>query len=117
MANPTRTSARRNQRLAQQRQLLAVTSRVVVWRRVVVVWLLLMLALVGIGGRLVYLQLLQGETLSALAEQQRTLPTLVRQARYPIVDRFGGVLATDQVAYILYMHPKLFKTVCRRGSR
>ncbi|MBW4485686.1 MAG: penicillin-binding protein 2 [Tildeniella torsiva UHER 1998/13D] len=109
MANPTRTSARRNQRLARQRQLLAVKSRVVVWRRIAIVWLLLMLALVGIGGRLVYLQLLQGKTLSALAEQQRTLPTLIRQARYPIVDRFGGVLATDQVAYTLYMHPKLFK--------
>ncbi|MBE9156474.1 penicillin-binding protein 2 [Nodosilinea sp. LEGE 06152] len=109
MTNPTRTSARRNQGPARQRQLLPVKSRVVAWRRVALVWLLLMLALVGIGGRLVYLQLLQGDTLSALAKQQRTLPTLIRQARYPIVDRFGGVLATDQVAYTLYMHPKLFK--------
>lgn len=109
MATPNRASARRNQRLVQQRQLLAAKMQVVAWRRIVVVWLLLVLALVGIGGRLVYLQLLQGETLSALAEQQRTLPTLIRQARYPIVDRFGGVLATDQVAYTLYMHPKLFK--------
>ncbi|OKH49152.1 peptidoglycan D,D-transpeptidase FtsI family protein [Phormidium tenue] len=109
MVTPTRASARRNQRLAQQRQLLAVKMQVVAWRRVVVVWLLLVLALIAIGGRLVYLQLLQGETLSALAKQQRTLPTLVRQARYPIVDRFGGVLATDRVTYALYMHPKLFK--------
>jgi cell division protein FtsI (penicillin-binding protein 3) len=68
-----------------------------------------MLALVGIGGRLVYLQLLQGDTLTQLAQQQRDLPALARQARYPIVDRSGNVLAVDRVVFTLYAHPKLFK--------
>ncbi len=73
------------------------------------VWLLLMVALVGIGGRLVYLQLIQGDTLSQMAAQQRYNPTIPRQARYPIIDRLGNVLAVDRVVFHLYAHPKLFQ--------
>jgi cell division protein FtsI (penicillin-binding protein 3) len=73
------------------------------------VWALLMVALLGIAGRLVYLQLLQGNTLAELAQQQRYSPTIARQARYPIVDRLGNVLAVDRVVFTLYAHPKLFK--------
>ena len=68
-----------------------------------------MLALIGLGGRLVYLQLLQGETLAQVAQQQRYAPSIARQARYPIVDRLDNILAVDRVVYTLYAHPKLFK--------
>jgi cell division protein FtsI (penicillin-binding protein 3) len=67
-----------------------------------------MIALLGLGGRLIDLQLLQGETLSQLAEQQRYLPRVSRQARHPIVDRIGNVLAVDRMVYSLYAHPRLF---------
>ncbi len=109
MTSPAYFSSFRDRRLARRRQLLAVKTQSVSRRRVLLVWLLLMLALVGIGGRLVYLQLLQGDTLTQLAQQQRDLPALARQARYPIVDRSGNVLAVDRVVFTLYAHPKLFK--------
>lgn len=109
MTSPAYFSSFRDRRLARRRQLLAVKTQSVSRRRVLLVWLVLMLALVGIGGRLVYLQLLQGGTLTQLAQQQRDLPALARQARYPIVDRSGNVLAVDRVVFTLYAHPKLFK--------
>lgn len=99
----------RQRRLARRRQLLVNKTHSVSRRRVVLVWLVLMLALLGITGRLVYLQLLQGETLSQLAAQQRYSPVIPRQARYPIVDRLGNVIAVDQLVFDLYAHPKLFK--------
>jgi cell division protein FtsI (penicillin-binding protein 3) len=68
-----------------------------------------MVALVGIGGRLTYLQLIQGDSLNQLAQLQRYRPTIARQARHPIVDRMGNVLAVDRVVFTLYAHPKLFK--------
>lgn len=99
----------RDRRLARRRQLLSAKTQLASRRRVLVVWLLLMLALIGLGGRLVYLQLLQGETLAQVAQQQRYVPSIARQARYPIVDRLDNILAVDRVVYTLYAHPKLFK--------
>jgi cell division protein FtsI (penicillin-binding protein 3) len=99
----------RDRRLARRRQLLSAKTQLASGRRVLMVWALLMLALLGLGGRLVYLQLLQGDALAQMAEQQRYAPTIARQARYPIVDRLDNVLAVDRVVYTLYAHPKLFK--------
>ena len=45
----------RDRRLARRRQLLSAKTQLASRRRVLVVWLLLMLALIGLGGRLVYL--------------------------------------------------------------
>lgn len=109
MTSPAYPSFFRNRRLARRRQLLAVKTQLASRYRVLLVWLLLMLAMVGISGRLLYLQLIQGETLSQLAQQQRYVPTLTRQNRHPIVDRLGNVLAADRVVFTLYAHPKLFK--------
>jgi cell division protein FtsI (penicillin-binding protein 3) len=109
MTNPASFYSFRSRRQARRRQLLTVKTQSSGRRRVLLVWLLLMLAILGIGGRLVYLQLLQGDTLSQLAAQQRYMPTISRQARYPIVDRLGNVVAVDRVVYSLYAHPQLFK--------
>jgi cell division protein FtsI (penicillin-binding protein 3) len=109
MTSPAYSSSFRNRRQSRRRQLLANKTYSASRRRVMLVWLLLMVALIGIGGRLAYLQLLQGETLSQLAAQQRYSPAIARQARYPIVDRLGNVLAVDRVVFNLYAHPKLFK--------
>jgi cell division protein FtsI (penicillin-binding protein 3) len=77
--------------------------------RVILVWALLMVAIVALGGRLVQLQLFQSEALSQLAQEQRVSATTPRQTRYPIVDRQGNVLAVDQRVYTLYAHPILFQ--------
>ncbi|HIK44344.1 MAG TPA: penicillin-binding protein 2, partial [Leptolyngbyaceae cyanobacterium M65_K2018_010] len=77
-------------------------------RRIVLVWALLVGALVALGGRLVWLQLVQGDTLRQLAQQQRLPIAQPQPLRYPIVDRQGNLLAVDRIVYTLYAHPKLF---------
>ncbi len=76
--------------------------------RTLLVWLVLMLGIFGLGVRLARLQLVQGPTLYALAQNQHTVPAPPQAARYPIVDRLGNVLAVDQSVYTLYGHPLLF---------
>jgi len=77
--------------------------------RLVLVWGILMLAMMGLAGRMAYLQLHRGPVLNQLAQQQRYAPVVPRRARYPIIDRQQNVLATDQLVYTLYVHPLLFK--------
>ncbi|HEY9738296.1 MAG TPA: penicillin-binding transpeptidase domain-containing protein, partial [Trichocoleus sp.] len=77
--------------------------------RAFLVWGLLMLGVVALGIRLAHLQLVQGPTLSEIAQHQQRTPVLLRQARRPVVDRSGNVLAVDRVVYTLYAHPQLFK--------
>ena len=109
MTSPAYPSSFRNRRLARRRHLLAAKTQTASRRRVLLVWLLLMLALLSIGGRLVYLQLVRGQDFSQMAAQQRYLPSVARQARHPITDRLGNILAVDRVVFTLYAHPKLFK--------
>jgi cell division protein FtsI (penicillin-binding protein 3) len=68
----------------------------------------LVLSLVAIAGRLAWLQLAQGDSLSSLAQQQRLATPVQRQVRHSIVDRQGNVIAIDRVVYTLYAHPRLF---------
>ncbi|MEO0828034.1 MAG: penicillin-binding protein 2 [Cyanobacteria bacterium J06635_15] len=78
--------------------------------RALFVWLVLMLAMVGLLGRLAQLQLLQGPALAGMAHQQQQFYGLNPPAeRRPIVDRQGNVLAIDQARFTLYAHPLLFK--------
>ena len=77
--------------------------------RLISVWLMLMLAMVGLGGRLAYLQLVIGSDLKVMAREQQAIQATPRSARREIVDRQGNVVATDQVLYTLYVHPMLFK--------
>lgn len=77
-------------------------------RRLMIVWALLMAMMALLTGRLVWLQLMQGESLGQMAAQQRVRPSQPQPLRYPIVDRQGNLLAVDRVLYTLYGHPKLF---------
>ncbi|MBE9061328.1 penicillin-binding protein 2 [cf. Phormidesmis sp. LEGE 11477] len=77
--------------------------------RLISVWLMLMVAMIGLGGRLAYLQLVVGSDLRAMAKEQQTIQATPRTARRQIVDRQGNVVAMDQVLYTLYVHPMLFK--------
>jgi len=93
----------------QRRRSLSIRARTTdTSRRLVLVWALLMVAMLGLVGRLVWLQLVQGDTLNQLAEQQRPLVNQPQPLRYPIVDRQGNLLAVDRLVYTLYGHPQLF---------
>ncbi len=75
-------------------------------------WLILFFLLSSMAGvlaRLVYLQVLESETLTAKARQQQQhyiAPTL---ARYPITDRRETVVALDRPVFTLFAHPAQFK--------
>ncbi|HEY9879988.1 MAG TPA: penicillin-binding protein 2 [Leptolyngbyaceae cyanobacterium] len=77
--------------------------------RALIVWGILMLGIVALGGRLGHLQLAQGAALTQIARQQQIISQAPRQTRRPIVDRQGNVLAVDRMVYTLYAHPVLFK--------
>jgi cell division protein FtsI (penicillin-binding protein 3) len=77
--------------------------------RLVGVWLLLLLGMVGLGSRLAYLQLAIGDELKVRAQQQQTTQATPRASRRQMVDRQGNVVAMDRVLYTLYVHPILFK--------
>ena len=102
--NARRRRRRRPSRTAPVAAYTPANSRV----RVLLVWGLLVLALVALSGRLVWLQLAQGETLYQMAEQQRLTVPVQRQVRRSMVDRQGNVVAVDRVVYTLYAHPRLF---------
>lgn len=77
--------------------------------RLVTVWGLLVLSMLGLSARLARLQLVFGEQLKSQAQEQRqNLPQVPRASRRPIIDRQGNVLAVDRVVYTIYAHPMLF---------
>ncbi len=77
--------------------------------RLITVWLVLIVGMVGLGGRLAYLQLLIGADLKLMAKEQQTIRATPRAARRQIIDLQGNVIAMDRVVYTLYVHPMLFK--------
>lgn len=102
-------STRRRRRRKQPRPSAVVSFNPAANRvRILLVWGLLVLSLVAIAGRLAWLQLAQGDSLSRLAQQQRLTSPVERQVRHSIVDRQGNVIAVDRVVYTLYAHPQLF---------
>jgi len=90
---------------SRRRQVPPVAPR---WRTTIV-WASLVVAMVGVGARLVYLQIYQGDWLRQRAQQQQQGSPAPRLLRRPIVDRQGNLLAVDQIVYTLYGHPALFK--------
>lgn len=76
--------------------------------RVLLVWSILLLAVLGLLGRLAQLQIFQGAALSAIAQQQRGQAAKMVM-RLPIVDSDGALLAVDRLVYTLYAHPVLFR--------
>ncbi len=77
--------------------------------RLVLVWLVLILASVGLAGKLFYLQVIESTTLKQRAADQQLVQVQRFVPRRSITDRSGNVLAIDHPSYILYAHPKLFK--------
>jgi cell division protein FtsI (penicillin-binding protein 3) len=77
--------------------------------RLALIWGLLVLAALGLMVRLAHLQLIQGETLHAIAREQQTRRLEPGMARRPIVDSQGTPLAVDRLVYSLYGHPALFR--------
>jgi cell division protein FtsI (penicillin-binding protein 3) len=75
----------------------------------VLIWGLFVLATLGLTVRLAHLQLLQGETLQAIARDQQARRLEPGMARRPIVDSQGTPLAVDRLVYTLYGHPALFR--------
>ena len=78
------------------------------FRRLVFLWLILLLISVGLGARIYYLQIVVGDELQAKAEDQQEDSLTPYVPRRAIIDRNGSVLATDRVVYDLYAHPRLF---------
>jgi cell division protein FtsI (penicillin-binding protein 3) len=77
--------------------------------RVALIWSFLLIVALGLMGRLAYLQLVQGETLQAIARSQQARRLEPSVARRPIVDSQGNSLAVDRLVYSLYGHPALFR--------
>ncbi|MEO1590451.1 MAG: penicillin-binding protein 2 [Cyanobacteria bacterium J06632_22] len=77
--------------------------------RLLLVWGLLLLGMLGLAGKLAQLQLFKGAQLKAQAEEQQQIYSVPRAARRSMIDRSGDVLAVDRVVYTLYVHPLLFK--------
>lgn len=78
-------------------------------RRLLLVWLVLILASLGLGINLYRLQISEAVSLRERAKEQQMVYLRPFVPRRPIVDRKGDVLAVDQPIYTLYAHPRLFK--------
>lgn len=77
--------------------------------RLISVWLVLLLAMLGLGVRLAYLQLVIGSQLRQKAQNQQSRQSTPRTSRREMVDVQGNVVAMDRVVYTLYVHPVQFK--------
>ena len=85
--------------------------------RLISVWLVLLAGMFGLSLRLVYLQLVIGNDLKVMAEEQQAIRPTPRTSRRQIVDRQGNVVAMDRVVYTLYVHPILFNKSEREVAR
>jgi cell division protein FtsI (penicillin-binding protein 3) len=77
--------------------------------RVIFVWGLLVLGILGMGLRLYKLQITDGAKLFKQAKRQQTTRLLTYVPRRPITDNMGNILAIDRLNYTIYVHPKLFR--------
>jgi cell division protein FtsI (penicillin-binding protein 3) len=77
--------------------------------RLLIVWGLMVSGTVGLGSKLVHLQVLQRNFLKqeAVKQQQHAQPPHL--SRRPVVDQSGNLLAVDEEVFTLYVHPLMFK--------
>ncbi len=80
-------------------------SKVSTRKRMLLIFLLFILAFICVIGRLVYVQIFQGEELQAKAENLRTREVAVEAKRGTIYDRNGNILATSISADSVYAYP------------
>ncbi|MBD5543708.1 MAG: peptidoglycan glycosyltransferase [Lachnospiraceae bacterium] len=77
-------------------------------KKIVVLFLCCTLALLGLGGRLVYLMIYQGEYYTTLAEDLHERERSIKAARGKIIDSTGQVLATNRtVCTISVIHSQI----------
>ncbi len=83
--------------------------------RAVLVWVVLVLACLGLAGNLYHLQVQEAGFLKARArmQQQITFPAMTK--RRPIQDAQGETLALDQPVFTLYAHPIQFNHISRHA--
>ncbi len=77
--------------------------------RLLIVWLVLVIGLVGLGYRLYQLQVVEAGAYQSKAKAQKTTALQPYVPRRPIIDSMGNVLATDRLMFTLFVHPKYFK--------
>lgn len=77
--------------------------------RIALIWGFLLIVALGLIARLAHLQIIQAETLQAIAREQQARRLDPGMARLPILDSQGTPLAVDRLVYTLYGHPALFR--------
>ena len=77
-------------------------------KRLWIVFLILCTGLVGLVGRMAWLQLVQAPVLEEQARQLQTQRTSPLGQRRPIVDRTGRLVAIDEKRFRLWAHPRYF---------
>ncbi|MFN5513504.1 MAG: peptidoglycan D,D-transpeptidase FtsI family protein [Cyanobacteriota bacterium] len=76
--------------------------------RILLVWGVLALGVLGLSYRLYQLQVAQGPRLQRQARAQQSTRLQPYIPRRGVIDSLGNVLATDQLMYTLFAHPKYF---------
>ncbi|MFM5998582.1 MAG: peptidoglycan D,D-transpeptidase FtsI family protein [Dolichospermum sp.] len=76
--------------------------------RLLAVWGVLIISILGLVLNLYQLQIVQGKKLTQRARNQQMVNLRLYIPRRPVVDRDNNVLAIDRPVYNLYAHPKLF---------
>jgi len=92
----------------QPRSARVVSLKAVPARRLISVYLLMALGLIGLGGRLGWLQLREGPDLEERARAIQTQTTEPLGQRRSIVDRKGRLVALDEQRFTLWAHPIYF---------
>ncbi|MGK7943604.1 MAG: peptidoglycan D,D-transpeptidase FtsI family protein [Microcystaceae cyanobacterium] len=77
--------------------------------RLILVWAVLAMSVLGLGWKAYQLQVVQAEELKKRARSQQMTTLRPFIPRRTIIDRNDNVVAVDRVVYTLYVHPKLFK--------
>ena len=77
-------------------------------RRLWIVFLILCTGLVGLVGRMAWLQVVQTGELESRARRLQTQTSDPLGQRRPIVDRTGRLVAMDEVRFRLWAHPRYF---------
>ena len=85
--------------------------------RLVLVFLLLLLPVLGLAGRLFWLQLIQGDVLAQQARSRQIPSAQSLAVRRPIVDRQGEILAWDEMRARIWAHPVYFQFPGDRGGQ
>ncbi|WP_420911660.1 peptidoglycan D,D-transpeptidase FtsI family protein [Rippkaea orientalis] len=77
--------------------------------RLILVWAVMVVGMIGLGWKLYQLQIVQGKELQEKARSQQAVNLRPYIPRRSIIDGEGHVLATDRLEHILYVHPVQFK--------